>query len=68
MEKSNEVEATNPEKVNALCPQCKSWFMLRWNDYNYRGRKQTLFPRSCPSGGMYDIRIECPHCDYSEQL
>lgn len=48
------------------CPQCRRPFTLRWNDYS--DGKQTLFLRGCPSGGIYDVRIECPHCDYVEEL
>jgi hypothetical protein len=53
------------------CPQCTKPFRLRWDDYSTlhpeRGN-QTLFIRSCPSGGIYDVRIECPHCDYVEEV
>ena len=30
--------------------------------------KQTLMLRGCPSGGIYDVAINCPHCDYEEEL
>ena len=30
--------------------------------------KQTLMLRGCPSGGIYDVAISCPHCDYEEEL
>jgi len=48
------------------CPQCRQPFELNWNDYN--DRPQTLILRSCPSGGIYDVSIACPHCDYTEEL
>lgn len=53
-----------------VCPQCKKEFRLIWNDYSFgnRDQKQTLHIRSCPSGGVYDVSIECPHCDYEEDL
>lgn len=52
------------------CPQCKKYFQLRWKDYNdnYSTVKETLIIRSCPSGGIYDVSIECPYCDYEEEL
>jgi len=28
----------------------------------------TLVLRGCPSGGIYDVSIECPYCDYVEDL
>ena len=51
---------------DVTCPQCKKPFELNWNDYS--DRKQTLILRGCPSGGIYDVSIECPHCDYHEDL
>ena len=67
-----------------VCPQCGEWFRLTWNDYTVKrnddnlkqftdnrsryGIRQTLMIRSCPSGGVYDVSIECPHCNYEEEL
>lgn len=48
------------------CPQCKAGFVLTWNDYSER--PQSLILRGCPSGGIYDVMIRCPHCDYEEPL
>lgn len=48
------------------CPQCRKAFVLTWNDYSEAPR--TLRIRDCPSGGIYDVRICCPHCDYEEEL
>lgn len=51
------------------CPQCHKKFGLAWNDYSYvNGTPQTLHIRACPSGGIYDVSITCPHCDYKEEL
>lgn len=52
--------------ADATCPQCRKPFRLCWNDYF--DRKITLEVRSCPSGGIYDVRIACPHCSYEEEL
>ena len=49
-----------------VCPQCKKPFKLNWVDYN--DDVVTLCIRSCPSGGIYDVIIRCPHCDYEEDL
>ena len=50
---------------HVVCPQCKKDFKLTWDgDYN----NQPLVIRSCPSGGIYDVSIKCPHCDYEEDL
>ena len=45
-----------------VCPQCGKQFELNWDDFG------TLKVRSCPSGGVYDVTIECPNCDYEEPL
>lgn len=55
------------------CPQCKQAFTLRWRDYErdgagYKGVPTTLNIRGCPSGGIYDVSISCPHCNYEEEL
>lgn len=49
-----------------VCPQCRQEFELCWNDYH--DRPSTLVIRGCPSGGIYDVSISCPHCDYEEPL
>lgn len=55
------------EKIaNVVCPQCKKRFVLDWNGYGKM--EQTLMMRGCPSGGIYDVYIQCPHCDYTEEL
>lgn len=45
------------------CPQCKRDFRLSWD-----GPVGTLVIRECPSGGIYDVAIKCPYCDYREEL
>ena len=54
------------------CPQCKKEFVLRWDDlytpYLPASQKKSLIIRACPSGGIYDVFIECPHCYYEEEL
>ena len=51
---------------DVVCPQCRTPFRLIWNDY--ADFQQTLDIRDCPSGGVYDVTIRCPHCDYREEL
>jgi len=51
---------------NIVCPQCREWFILKWDDYDKI--PATLIIRACPSGGIYDVSISCPHCDYEEEL
>lgn len=51
---------------NVICPQCEKKFRLMWNDYH--NAPQTLIIRGCPSGGVYDVSIRCPHCNYEEEL
>lgn len=59
---------------DVVCPQCTKPFRLTWNDFSteadgtYVNVPCTLSIRSCPSGGVYDVIIECPHCDYTEPL
>lgn len=54
------------------CPQCHKKFKLVW-DWAYVGEenwnnKETLGIRACPSGGIYGVSINCPFCDYEEEL
>jgi hypothetical protein len=52
-----------------VCPQCVAEFVLRWEDYMHCDDKPvTLIIRDCPSGGIYDVCIRCPECDYEEEL
>ncbi len=52
-----------------VCPQCRKPFTLTWNDYGAEGSQpQSLFISDCPSGGVYDVKVACPHCDYEEEL
>lgn len=57
------------------CPQCKKPFVLSWEDYDYDPNTKkyqtvacTLILRGCDSGGIYNVEIKCPHCDYEEEL
>ena len=58
--------------AHLICPQCHKPFVLTWQDEITKtvnsGEKSTLGIRSCPSGGVYDVSIRCPHCDYEEPL
>lgn len=56
------------EHAYVTCPQCHEKFLLVWNDYSFGDKKQTLFVRSSPSGGVYDVLVRCPHCDLEESL
>lgn len=38
-------------------------FLLKFD-----GDPTTLVIRSCPSGGIYDVLIRCPFCNYEEPL
>jgi rRNA maturation protein Nop10 len=61
----------NPDLKHVICPQCGKEFRLAWNNYSYElkeDRSRTLIIRDCPSGGVYDVSISCPHCDYEEEL
>lgn len=57
-----------PEKTlrYVRCPQCRKVFQLTWNDYS--DRPQTLILHGCPSGGIYDVLVQCPHCQLREAL
>lgn len=48
------------------CPQCHTKFKLIWDADH--GEKQTLYVRSCPSGGVYGVSVACSNCDYEEEL
>lgn len=62
----DQVNAVPERARDVTCPQCKRPFELVWN--GALETPETLVIRSCPSGGVYDVRIECPHCDYEEPL
>jgi len=56
-----------PQRLrDMVCPQCRKSFELAYN--GYPEKPETLHLRSCPSGGVYDVSISCPHCDYVEEL
>lgn len=56
-----------PRLQDMICPQCKANFILGgWEDHG--DHITTLVIRGCPSGGIYDVRISCPFCDYEEEL
>lgn len=57
---------TRKNLKNMTCPQCRKNFVLTYDDYT--SKPATLILRGCPSGGIYDVRISCPHCDYEEEL
>lgn len=58
-------DETDEETLREVtCPQCGKWFVLTWGEYG----RVSLAMRGCPSGGIYDVRIRCPHCDYEEEL
>jgi len=63
--REHDPQPTN-EELYLVCPQCRKRFYPIWDDSN--NLKQTLIIRSCPSGGIYDVHIECPHCDFHEDL
>jgi hypothetical protein len=62
------VEATSPpDRVrDVTCPQCRKAFELTWEGYG--NKRVTLILNSCPSGGIYNVSIACPHCNYVEEL
>jgi len=53
-------------KAAVRCPQCNKYFNHIW-DADF-GEKQTLHIATCPSGGIYSVKIICPYCDYEEEL
>ena len=82
LEKSNQKEASVliqsaisklinliPKSVrDVFCPQCHNPFKLTFGDYDYSSRSDTIIIRSCPSGGIYNATIKCPHCNYEEEV
>ncbi len=48
------------------CPQCKELFKLTWDDWS--NKPETLHIQDCPSGGIYNVKITCPFCNYEEEL
>ena len=67
--KASNVDAVVSKPIdlkNVICPQCGKPFKLVWESYGEE--RHTLILRGCPSGGIYDVTIGCPHCDYEEEL
>lgn len=58
------------EKAYVRCPQCKKKFNLKWKDWDdeYIDQKPTIAIYSCPSGGVYNVKLRCSYCDYEEEL
>lgn len=54
---------TPKDLKHVTCPQCGKDFVL-----DYFSGRPTLKIRDCPSGGIYDVSIRCPHCNYEEEL
>lgn len=59
------------------CPQCQKEFRLRRETVHVSGYdwskprveyQPTLNISSCPSGGIYNVTIQCPWCQYEEEL
>ncbi len=57
------------------CPQCGKLFELEWDNEGMiydaeldKYKEATLKISSCPSGGVYTVLINCPHCSYEEEL
>ena len=61
------VLGVKPENLrDVICPQCSKPFRLTWNDYSET--PHNLILKVYPGGGIYGVHIECPHCDYEEDL
>lgn len=58
--------------VSWVCAECAKPFRLRWTDYgDYVNEKETpvtLMVNLCQSGGVYAVRVRCPHCRHEEDL
>jgi hypothetical protein len=52
--------------VGMDCPHCGEWFRLEWRDDEKHF--PTLFVVEKGEGPMTAVRIECPYCDYEEDL
>lgn len=60
------IKEVDREGMFIKCPQCKKEFSLVWDStFDY---KNTVNISSCPSGGVYNVSISCPYCDYEEEL
>jgi hypothetical protein len=55
-----------PEGIVIVCPQCGGRFNLLWGDGV--GYDTILQISSRPSGGIYEVSIDCPYCDYQEEV
>ncbi len=49
-----------------ICPNCQEEFQLQCDSMD--DKPDTFVISSCDSGGIYAIYIQCPHCDYKEEM
>jgi len=66
MSNSTDSAAAAVKLPYAVCPKCSKSFKLVWDDYG--DDEVTLGARGCPSGGIYDVFVRCPHCQHKESL
>lgn len=62
---SPDEQTCRPRLRDVICPQCRKPFRLAWGEFE---KPLTLVIQGCPSGGIYNVYITCPHCDYREEL
>ena len=59
------IKEVDYEGTFVKCPQCKKDFALVWESFD---NVNTIDVSACPSGGVYNVSISCPYCDYEEEL
>lgn len=60
---TNRIEEEVP-KITCAC--CGRQYTLAWESWGQA--PVTVFILSCVSGGIYEVYLQCPHCNYRIEL
>lgn len=63
----NEPHSDLREGVWTRCRDCGKEFRFVYDEYGY-AQGATLLVAGCESGGIYSIRVRCPHCTWEEGI
>lgn len=59
----------NLYNIGCICNKCYNVFLLTADDYNTKCENVSyLSIKSCESGGVYAVYVECPKCKHNHEL
>lgn len=59
-----EIDEDDKCMVTVKCAKCGKSFEIKFDEYSI----STIRVLSCTSGGIYSIKIVCPHCEYDLEI